>query len=346
MLEHTYKVLIILIFIFGTIMFSGCQKEQSINAPESVQLSLSKFAIPVGSTLRSAVLNIYISKANNQDINLHRITNPWEENTITWNNFSSSYSPNIEGTFNANAIGYQSADVTNLVREWTKGTYMDYGILLDQVAQNYPLAQYHSKENSNPPYLRLEYILSDGNPITVDIQSVADAFIMEIEPTLPHNWPWLYTGWLNTNSIEKQTLLRFDIEPTPDGGCTLTPGYWKTHSIYGPAPYDLTWTQIGEDTPFFLSGKSYYQVLNTSPAGNAYYNLSFQYIAAKLNDLNGADFSAAQDAFNQATTLFNTYTPEQIALLKGSSQTRQQFISLAGILGEYNEGIIGPGHCD
>ena len=91
---------------------------------------------------------------------------------------------------------------------------------------------------------------------------------------------------------EKQSLLKFDIEYVPDGGCTLTPGYWKTHSTYGPAPYDETWALVGEDTPFFLSGQSYYDVLWTSPAGNAYYNLSFHYIAAELNDLNGADFSA------------------------------------------------------
>jgi hypothetical protein len=44
-----------------------------------------------------------------------------------------------------------------------------------------------------------------------------------------------------------------------DQGCTLTPGYWKTHSRKGPAPYDDTWAELGpaqEATPFFKSGKS------------------------------------------------------------------------------------------
>ena len=38
------------------------------------------------------------------------------------------------------------------------------------------------------------------------------------------------------------------------GGCTLTQGYWKTHSEYGPAPYDDTWALLpaGADSPFFL----------------------------------------------------------------------------------------------
>lgn len=133
-----------------------------------------------------------------------------------------------------------------------------------------------------------------------------------------------------------------------DVGCTLTPGYWKTHSIYGPAPYDDTWAQIGEDTPFFLSGQSYYEVLWTNPkGGNAYYILAHAYIAAGLNELNGADFTAAQAAYEAATDLFNTYTPDDVAGLKGKNgkETRDEFIALAQILDDYNNGLIGPGHC-
>lgn len=130
------------------------------------------------------------------------------------------------------------------------------------------------------------------------------------------------------------------------GGCTLTPGYWKTHSIYGPAPYDDTWAMIGEDTPFFLSGKSYYQVLWTAPAGNAYYILGHAYIAAQLNFLNGASSTPEVDAaFAEATGLFNTYTPAQIAAMRGNNPVRQRFVALGDILDDYNNGYFGPGHC-
>jgi hypothetical protein len=54
--------------------------------------------------------------------------------------------------------------------------------------------------------------------------------------------------------------------------------------------------------------------------------------------LNGADPSAAQEAFNPQQGLFNSYTPAQIKALKGNNPVRQQFISLAAILGDYNEG--------
>jgi len=126
------------------------------------------------------------------------------------------------------------------------------------------------------------------------------------------------------------------------GGCSLTPGYWKTHSSYGPAPYDNTWASLGENTTFFLSGKTYYQVLWTNPSGgNAYYILAHAYIAAVLNNLNGADTSAVSSQIAHAAALFATYTPTSTL----SRAVRADFIATAGILDKYNNGVIGPGHC-
>ena len=156
---------------------------------------------------------------------------------------------------------------------------------------------------------------------------------------------------LTTNTTATQDTDGWTVAVTvPCGsGCTLTQGYWKTHSDKGPAPYDETWALLpgglGANTVFFLSGQTWYQVFWTAPAGNAYYNLAHQYMAARLNLLNGADGSVVASALASATTLFNTYTPAQIAALKGSSALRAQFISLAGTLGSFNEGLIGPGHC-
>lgn len=136
-----------------------------------------------------------------------------------------------------------------------------------------------------------------------------------------------------------------------DHGCTLTQGYWKTHADPSTKKFDTTWNLLpgglGPNTTFFLSGQTWIQVFNTSPSGNAYYQLAHQYMAAVLNMLNGASSTPAVDAaITSATTLFNTYTPAQIGALKGNDPVRQQFISLAGTLGSYNEGAIGPGHCD
>lgn len=136
--------------------------------------------------------------------------------------------------------------------------------------------------------------------------------------------------------------------PTTNRGCTRTQGYWKTHSKYGPAkPYNTTWQKIGEDTKFFLSDKTYYQVITTPPSGgNAYYILAHQYIAAQLNILAGASApKEVTDALYQAKKLFNKYTPTAVAKLSKSHADRKLFISLAETLDKYNNGVIGPGHC-
>ena len=125
-------------------------------------------------------------------------------------------------------------------------------------------------------------------------------------------------------------------------GCTLTPGYWKTHSIYGPAPYDATWAEIGEEAPFFTSGKTYYEALWTEPkGGEAYFILAHAYIAAALNFENGADPEDAQEAFEDATELFLMYDDS----IPKKDPNRAIAIGLAETLDNYNNGIIGPGHC-
>lgn len=151
--------------------------------------------------------------------------------------------------------------------------------------------------------------------------------------------------------------------PCPQG-CTLTLGYWKTHnaSFKGGAPLDDNWNNLPlkEQTGFFttwspsypLAGPNtstdftWFNVFWTSPKGNAYYNLSQQYMAAKLNYLNNAGqvssvtaaIAAAEDFFSHAGD-----TPAGWEAL--GYKTKSDLITWAGILGSYNEGTIGPGHC-
>jgi hypothetical protein len=135
--------------------------------------------------------------------------------------------------------------------------------------------------------------------------------------------------------------------PACQKGCTLTQGYWKTHSKEGPAPYDDAWKNVGaleEDKPFFLSNQTWYQVFWTAPAGNVYYNLAHQYMAVKLNILNGAASTpAVTKAITDAEALFATYTPAQAANLKGAA--KKTWTDLASLLAQYNNGLVGPGHC-
>jgi hypothetical protein len=135
--------------------------------------------------------------------------------------------------------------------------------------------------------------------------------------------------------------------PCPEG-CTLTPGYWKTHSELGPAPYDDTWALLpmGAATPFYLSGASYHDVLWTPPAGNVYFTLARAFIAAELNRHDGADFDDAEAAYAEAAALFAAHTPAQVGAMRARDVVRARMVALAGTLDAYNNGLTGPGHCD
>ena len=164
-----------------------------------------------------------------------------------------------------------------------------------------------------------------------------------------HNYPNVASFVTNDTGATGQDNWNVSVNVQCVLGCTLTQGYWKTHAVFGTKKYDDAWNLIGaskSNTIFYSSGKTYLQVLNTPVQGNAYYQLAHQYIAAKLNSLNGATVPAnVQNALTQANTLFGSYTPAYIASLKSNNALRQQFVNLAGILGSYNEGLQGVAHC-
>jgi uncharacterized protein (TIGR03382 family) len=117
--------------------------------------------------------------------------------------------------------------------------------------------------------------------------------------------------------------------------CTYTQGYWKNHNQYAAPPRDVAWP-LAETT--LLCGQGWLDSLATAPRGDAWYILAHQWIAASLNVANGA-----------------TVPPEVVAALaQGDALLRACRIekadratatALADVLGKYNEGVIGPGHC-
>lgn len=117
-----------------------------------------------------------------------------------------------------------------------------------------------------------------------------------------------------------------------------------THSEFGPAPYDDTWKLLpgGASTYFFLSGKTWLGVFNTAPAGNTYYILAHQYMAARLNILNEATSTPAVDAALAGALLFFTAKKPSSSLSAGQ---KAQLLAWATTLDQYNNGVIGPGHC-
>ena len=126
-------------------------------------------------------------------------------------------------------------------------------------------------------------------------------------------------------------------------GCSLTQGYWKNHSE--------EWDETGENAASFLSGDTFYnsgltylEIMNTPPkGGNAYLQLAHQFIAASLN-INGPSGIAEVDAALAGADAYFAAAAAGTPAPSGSLRTQVQ--GWASTLASYNEGDIGPGHCE
>ena len=120
-------------------------------------------------------------------------------------------------------------------------------------------------------------------------------------------------------------------------GCTLTQGYWKTHNVDAKQPHKQTPWPIAETT--MLCGMSWLDILETPPMGDAWYILAHQWIAASLNVASGASTTPDVDqALADGAALLATCSVDA-----GDQATAT---AVSSVLDDYNNGLIGPGHCD
>lgn len=201
----------------------------------------------------------------------------------------------------------------------------------------------------------------------------------DIPPCVPPGGDRLNTATFTTNDTnttgDATHSISWECSPPP-GGCTLTQGYWKTHSEFGPAPYDDTWALVtgptvgqcprngptnalngdtngsgsGADVEFdefFNPGADagdacYFDTMWEKVAGNAWVQLSRQYIAAQMNVLAGADDSCIADAIEDAKDLL-----AKDGNIRPNDPDRAEAISLIEMLTDYNEGNLScADHCD
>jgi hypothetical protein len=95
-----------------------------------------------------------------------------------------------------------------------------------------------------------------------------------------------------------------------------------------------------------IGGKTYTKaqlisILQTPPKGDATYILIHQLIAALLNQASGADTSTV----NQTITDAQAFLAAHPLGSNPSDPDRQKAINLANKLDQFNNGLIGPGHC-
>jgi hypothetical protein len=117
--------------------------------------------------------------------------------------------------------------------------------------------------------------------------------------------------------------------------CTYTLGYWRNH----PDAWPVEEITVGGVTYWKAEAIS---ILETPSDDAVPYIIIKQLIAAKLNMLNGADPSAIEDTIPTADAWLEAHPLGS----NPSDPERQEGIDLSEELDDYNNGVIGPGHCD
>ena len=201
--------LMALVAVIALLML-GCQSDSNmVLSPESDSSQYVKPPRVENQVMvTSATFHIWVADANNQTVYVHRITAPWDEMTVTWQNFGGAYDPAVLTSFTPMYYGWSSFDITGLVQDWMNGTYPNYGFLIEQ---GMTLIQiYFSGSEELRPDLRPKVEICYSNGTCEIIQrgtngDIADTYIWSGSAATNYgDHPRLYTGELGGR--EKQSL--------------------------------------------------------------------------------------------------------------------------------------------
>ena len=133
-----------------------------------------------------------------------------------------------------------------------------------------------------------------------------------------------------------ETITCATLQCVGGSSCTYSQGYWRNH----PNAWPVTSLTLGTVT---YQAAELMAILDDPARGNGLVILVHQLIAAKLNIANGADPSAIQQAITDADNMIGTLVAPPIG---NGYLPPGQTGDLTETFTEYNEGTIGPGHCN
>lgn len=167
----------------------------------------------------------------------------------------------------------------------------------------------------------------------------------------PHTINNTATFTTNDTGTTDSSSWTVNVDVPCNAGCSLTIGYWKTHAGFTGNNADMVTPLL----PIWLgtaNGAYSIQVTTASQAvnilnfqgssSNGIYKLEGQLLAAKLNIASGADGTAISSTIAQADAFLAS---NPLAWSKLSKAQQSVVLGWATTLDNYNNGLIGPGHC-
>lgn len=146
------------------------------------------------------------------------------------------------------------------------------------------------------------------------------------------------------------------VEEVPQEGCTRSKGYWRNHTGEGNGNQDDEVTPLlpiwlgdpgGDESLHVTTAEMAYGILGQHEychPNNGITKLYAQLLAAKLNVASGADDSEVEDAIDDADDFLADYNCEDWGDL--TEEQGDDVQDWKDLFDDYNNGRIGPGHCD
>ncbi len=163
------------------------------NKEYRVLLQFDVSDLPISAKVISATLELYLdsSQGSSDQVLIHRITDEWLEDEVTWiekrsgffQNWSQQggdYASHLSGSFTADAKGWKSAEITKLVQGWVGAPTENHGmILLSTPSSGNKEKKFISSDNNQTalhPKLTITYACECGvycEPPTDPLGSIA-----------------------------------------------------------------------------------------------------------------------------------------------------------------------------
>lgn len=141
----------------------------------------------------------------------------------------------------------------------------------------------------------------------------------------------------------------------PGEGCTLTQGYWKSHTRDGFNGFQhLQIQELIESSPdgkillgdmVITTVDEAHDVFISAQGDDLVAKLKSQLLTTKLNILSSADGTDIEATITAADTFLSVLGMDEIPKGKAGKDLREEANQLKGELDSYNNGEIGPGHC-
>ena len=292
-------------------------------------------SVPEGATIESATLHAYKSAYTlTPNVYAFRITNPWTETGVTWNNWDSNASIAAGSSAVAtttSAKEWVSWDVTNDVRAYASGTAQNYGWMLNLSDTTRPSstikATFNSRENSaNTPYLSVTYSVaapvaafagtptSGTAPLTVQFTDAST--------NSPTSWSWNFGDGNTTNATVQNPVHTY----TSAG--TYTVALTATNAGGSNTATQSGYVTVGEPVPAPVAAFTTNVTSGSSPLSVAFTDTSTGNITSYAWDFDndGVTDSASQ---NPAYTYVvgGSYTANLTVTGPGGSSTATRVIN-------------------